>query len=281
MRKRVIKLTESDLRKIVERVVAEQKAKNSYSNQYTESKNIIEQTGADMYIDRVNREQLSQAPEKAPKKKSASQKMDIKSTKFPCFTTTSVPYDYNPKRGDVAGYFAPAKMDYLRLYQDDSIIVAWENNTIKQYVRNGNSAGAETKKGTWKCKANNSGVDVVMTDSVGKKQTPSGPTAVTDQKIIQSLKFEYNYPGDVNYIYAKLNGNWYGKNIKNNKIFDITKSYPDTAKNLDSKAVLKEPVGASKPAEVNPELATAGVVQEPRIQQQKTSTNNYSLVDMS
>lgn len=277
MRKRVIKLTESDLRKIVERVVAEQKVKNSYSNQYIESKNIIEQGSADINIDRVIREQLSQAPET----KSAPQKMDIKSTKFPCFTTTSVPYDYNPKRGDVAAYYAPAKMNYLRLFQDNSIIVAWENNTIKQYVRNGNSAGAETKKGTWKCKANNSGVDVVMTDSVVKKQTPSGPIAVTDQKIIQSLKFEYNYPGDVNYIYAKLNGNWYGKNIKNNKIFDITKNYPATAKNLDSKAVLKEPVGASKPAEVNPELATAGVVQEPRIQQQKTSTNNYSLVDMS
>ena len=42
------------------------------------------------------------------------------------------------------------------------------------------------------------------------------------------------------YIYAKSNGKWYGKNNKNNKIFDISKNYPAVAKNLDAKVVVKK-----------------------------------------
>ena len=81
-------------------------------------------------------------------------KNDIAKKKFPCI-------GYESKDGDTVGHYAPAKMDFVRLFFKDYIYVYWENKTIKQYVRNGNVAGAETGKGTWKCKSNNSGVDVV------------------------------------------------------------------------------------------------------------------------
>jgi len=163
---------------------------------------------------------------------------DIKTTKFPCFTSTSDPYNYNPKRGDTTGNYAPAKMDFLRMFQDNSIIVAWENNTIKQYVRNGNAAGPETKKGTWKCKANNSGVDVVMTDSVVKKQSqktglkPSGTSTPNTKESSLGINYQYNYDGDTKYVYGVKDGKWFGKNLANGKEFDLS-SIKTTVANLN------------------------------------------------
>jgi hypothetical protein len=171
-------------------------------------------------------------------KTAQTQKSDIKTTKFPCFTSTSDPYNYNPKRGDTVGNYAPAKMDFLRMFQDNSIIVAWENNTIKQYVRNGNAAGPETKKGTWKCKANNSGVDVVMTDSVVKKQSqktglkPSGTSTPNTKESSIGINYQYNYDGDTKYVYGVKDGKWFGKNLANGKEFDLS-SIKTTVANLN------------------------------------------------
>jgi len=171
-------------------------------------------------------------------KTAQTQKSDIKTTKFPCFTSTSDPYNYNPKRGDTVGNYAPAKMDFLRMFQDNSIIVAWENNTIKQYVRNGNAAGPETKKGTWKCKANNSGVDVVMTDSVVKKQSqktglkPSGTSTPNTKESSIGINYQYNYDGDTKYVYGVKDGKWFGKNLTNGKEFDLS-SIKTTVANLN------------------------------------------------
>jgi hypothetical protein len=171
-------------------------------------------------------------------KTAQTQKSDIKTTKFPCFTSTSDPYNYNPKRGDTVGNYAPAKMDFLRMFQDNAIIVAWENNTIKQYVRNGNSAGPETKKGTWKCKANNSGVDVVMTDSVVKKQSqktglkPSGTSTPNTKESSIGINYQYNYDGDTKYVYGVKDGKWFGKNLANGKEFDLS-SIKTTVANLN------------------------------------------------
>jgi hypothetical protein len=169
-----------------------------------------------------------------------TQKSDIKTTKFPCFTSTSVPYDYNPKKGDTVGNYAPAKMDFLRMFKDNSIIVAWENNTIKQYVRNGNAAGAETKKGTWKCKSDNSGVDVVMTDSNPKKQVqkqslkPSGTSTPNTKESSIGINYQYNYDGDTKYVYGVKDGKWFGKNLANGKEFDLS-SIKTTVANLNNK----------------------------------------------
>jgi len=184
---------------------------------------------------------------------------DIKTTKFPCFTSTSVPYDYNPKRGDTTGNYAPAKMDFLRMFQDKAIIVAWENNTIKQYVRNGNSAGPETKKGTWKCKANNSGVDVVMTDSVVKKQTqkpalkPSGTSTPNTNESSIGVNYQYNYDGDTKYVYGVKDGKWFGKNLANGKEFDLS-NIKTTIANLNSQ--FPNALTQDSPVETNPAVTT-------------------------
>ena len=168
----------------------------------------------------------------------APQKSDIKTTKFPCFTSTSVPYDYNPKRGDTVGNYAPANMDFLRMFQDNAIIVAWQNNTIKQYVRNGNAAGAETKKGTWKCKANNLGVDVVMTDSVAKKQPPKPALKAAGQSTPNTtgssigVIYQYEYPKDTKYRYGVKDKKWFGKNLANGKEFDLS-TFTTTIANLN------------------------------------------------
>jgi hypothetical protein len=184
---------------------------------------------------------------------------DIKTTKFPCFTSTSDPYNYNPKRGDTTGNYAPAKMDFLRMFQDNSIIVAWENNTIKQYVRNGNAAGPETKKGTWKCKANNSGVDVVMTDSVVKKQSqkpalkPSGTSTPNTNESSIGVNYQYNFEGDTKYIYGVKDGKWFGKNLANGKEFDLS-NIKTTIANLNSQ--FPNALTQDSPVETNPAVTT-------------------------
>ena len=197
-----------------------------------------EQGSADINMNRVNQQQLAKAPE--VKTIASPQKTDIKTTKFPCFTSTSVPYDYNPKKGDTVGNYAPAKMDFLRMFKDNSIIVAWENNTIKQYVRNGNAAGAETKKGTWKCKSNNSGVDVVMTDSVAKKQSQKSALKAAGQSTPNTtgssinVIYQYEYPNDNKYRYGVKDGKWFGKNLANGKEFDLS-TIKTTVANLNNK----------------------------------------------
>ena len=232
---------------------------------------------------------------------SQTPKGDIKTTKFPCFTSTSVPYDYNQRKGDTVGNYAPAKMDFLRMFKDNSIIVAWENKTIKQYVRNGNVAGAETGKGTWKCKSNNSGVDVVWANNASAQTTPKTPS-ITDKNVLNTLKFDFQYPGDKAYSYAFVpgtvaeatstqNGTWYAKNNKTGKVFDISKHFPKTAEKLNTqfpnagqKATdtetdtnIPEPQGAERPTPPSDENLAAS--QLPQNESLKKSLKN-NLMEM-
>ena len=182
--------------------------------------------------------QVNQAPEAA--QAAAPQKTDIKTTKFPCFTSTSVPYDYNPNNKlDTVGNYSLAKMDFLRMFKDKSIIVAWENNTIKEYVRNGNAAGPETKKGTWKCKANNSGVDVVWANNTLAKPAkqalkPTGTSTPNTNESSIGINYQYNYDGDTKYVYGVKDGKWFGKNLANGKEFDLS-TIKTTVANLNNK----------------------------------------------
>jgi hypothetical protein len=160
-----------------------------------------------------------------------------KSPKFPCVY-------YAPKDGDTEGHYAPANMDFVRLFFPNSIVVYWENKTIKQYERKGNAAGAETKKGTWKCKSDNSDADVVWTNNASSQTTPKTPS-ITDKNVLNTLKFDFQYPGDKAYSYAFVpgtvaeaastqTGTWYAKNNKTGKVFDISKHYPQTAQKLST-----------------------------------------------
>jgi hypothetical protein len=168
---------------------------------------------------------------------SQEQRNDIETKKFPCVA-------YEPKDGDTVGHYAPAKMDFVRLFFKDHIEVYWENKTIKIYKRNGNAAGAETKKGTWKCKSDNSGADVVWTNNTPAQTTPKTPS-ITDKNLLSTLKFDFQYPGDKAYSYAFVpgtvaeatstqTGTWYAKNNKTGKVFDISKNYPQTAQKLST-----------------------------------------------
>ena len=195
-----------------------------------------EQGSADINMDRVNRQQLAKTPE--VKTIASPKKTDIKTTKFPCFTSTSVPYDYNQTKGDTVGHYTQANMDFLRMFKDKSIIVAWENNTIKEYVRNGNAAGPETKKGTWKCKANNSGVDVVWANNTLAKPAkqalkPTGQSTPNTNESSIGVNYQYNYEGDTKYVYGVKDGKWFGKNLANGKEFDLS-NIKTTVTNLNN-----------------------------------------------
>lgn len=258
MGNKFIRLTESDLKKIIKRVISEQG------------------TGYEMnrgYQDNTYLKPPVIPPPAANTSTSNKANEDIKTKKFPCFTTTSVPYDYNPKRGDTAGHYGPAKMDFLRIYQDNSIIVAWENNTIKQYVRNGNSPGKETKNGTWKCKTNNAGVDVVMKDSKPVSQ-PQKSVAKVVAKSTPNTKessigvvYQYEYPNDKKYVYGVKNNIWYGKTLATGNEYDLS-VYPSTVANLNKQFPnamkgIEEPKGAPKPAA--PSTDNLAAQQEPKI----------------
>ena len=67
---------------------------------------------------------------------------------------------------------------------------------------------------------------------------------ITDTKLLDTLNFEYDYPGDNSYVYDFVpsgtmseqtgpGGTWYAKNIKTGKVFDITKNFPKTAEKLN------------------------------------------------
>jgi hypothetical protein len=165
-------------------------------------------------------------------------KNDIAEKKFPCI-------GYESKDGDTVGHYAPAKMDFVRLFYKDSIYVYWENKTVKKYQRNGNAVGAEIKKGTWKCKSDNSDYDVVWSNNT-PTQTSTKVPPITDTNLLSKLDFSYKFPGDNKYVYAYSSpenaikedtaqaGKWYGKNIATGKVFDITTNYPSTAAKLNS-----------------------------------------------
>ena len=172
--------------------------------------------------------QLNQAPEAA--QAAAPQKTDIKTTKFPCI-------GYKSKDGDTVGHYAPAKMDFVRLFYPNSIVVYWENKTIKQYERQGNAAGAETKKGTWKCKSDNSDADVVWANTLAKpaKQAlkPTGQSTPNTNESSIGVNYQYNYEGDTKYVYGVKDGKWFGKNLANGKEFDLS-NIKTTVTNLNN-----------------------------------------------
>jgi hypothetical protein len=176
-----------------------------------------------------------------------TQKSDIKTTKFPCVK-------YFPKDGDTVGHYAPAKMDFVRLFYKDSIVIVWENKTIKQYVRNGNASGAETAKGTWKCKADNSNVDFIWDDDKPAKPQktglkPSGTSTPNTNESSIGVNYQYNYDGDTKYVYGVKDGKWFGKNLANGKEFDLS-NIKTTIANLNSQ--FPNALSQDSPVETNP-----------------------------
>ena len=231
---------------------------------YDKSKTLNEQTAGEMeasgarYNDKVANNVKNMALVKA------------KSPKFPCIY-------YKKDNLNTEGRYTQANMDFVRLFLPNSIVVYWENNTIKEYVRNGNAAGAETKKGTWKCKADNSDVDVVWANDTPEQAAPQAkkpPLKAAGQSTPNTtgssigVIYQYEYPKDTKYRYGVKDKKWFGKNLANGREFDLS-TITTTIANLNRQfpnamtQVEEPPLPAEKPAASNPETATPGVVQEP------------------
>jgi hypothetical protein len=194
-----------------------------------------------------------------------------KSPKFPCVY-------YKKDNLNTEGRYTPANMDFVRLFNPNSIVVYWENNTIKEYVRSGNASGAETKKGTWKCKSDNSGVDVVWANNTPEQpktqQAKKPPLKVAGQSTPNTTEssigviYQYEYPKDTKYRYGVKDKKWFGKNLANGREFDLS-TITTTITNLNRQfpnamtQVEEPPLPVEKPAAPNPETATPGVVQAP------------------
>jgi len=232
---------------------------------YDKSKTLNEQTAGEMEASgaRYNDNVANNV------KNMGSGYVKVKSPKFPCIT-------YNPKNFDTVGHYTQANMDFVRLFNPTSIVVVWENNTIKEYVRNGNASGAETKKGTWKCKSGNLGVDFIWDNNTPEqpKVQPAkklalkvaGQSTPNTKESSIGVNYQYEYPNDKKYSYGVKDKKWFGKNLANGREFDLS-TIKTTIANLNRQfpnAMVEEPpLPAEKPAAPNPETATPGVVQEP------------------
>jgi len=70
--------------------------------------------------------------------------------------------------------------------------------------------------------------------SGGSQSTSEDPPVTPeDDSEILKLPFDLKYPYDKNYRYSFHEGNWYAKNINNNKIFNISK-YPQFKKSVEN-----------------------------------------------
>ena len=77
-----------------------------------------------------------------------------------------------------------------------------------------------------------------------KTEKPAETTTTSTEK-----NYSFKYPGDKNYRYAVLNGNWWAKNITNNREFELTgKDYKDkfqiSINNLDKQFPDARPSGS-------------------------------------
>jgi hypothetical protein len=177
---------------------------------------------------------------------------------------------------DTEGRYTQANMDFVRLFYPTSIVIVWENNTIKEYVRNGNASGAEIRKGTWKCNADNSSPDFIWDNNTPEqpKVQPAkklalkaaGQSTPNTKESSIGITYQYDYPNDKKYSYGVKDKKWFGKNLANGREFDLS-TITTTVANLNRQfpnAMVEEPaLPAEKPAAPNPETATPGVVQAP------------------
>ena len=194
---------------------------------YDKSKTLLEQTAADINMDRINREQLATAPVTT-----------IKNDAWIDLVYSKLPNSYQYKKTTFSNL--PA----LQYDGNPNSTIIYTQNRWFQYPK-GKTSGVPAVKGSWKMEGNtinavpdaqyNKEPDTTQTATTQTTTQKSG--AITDKTVTDSLTFEYTYPGDKNYVYAKKDNVWYAKNKTNNKVFNITQNYPSTAQNLDKGAV--------------------------------------------
>jgi hypothetical protein len=181
-------------------------------------------------MDRINQAQLAQAPEA-----SAFDWRDNIVKTFPNVRFTKTFYSNKP----------------ALLRYDANSNTYFTDNRWYQYPKNV-KGGTPTLAGSWKLEnkkivkatdAQYNQTNTTQTDTppdetqTTNTQTTKKSGPITDQNVISGLTFDYTYPGDKVYVYAKKDNVWYGKNTSNNKVFNISQNYPSSAANLELKAV--------------------------------------------
>ena len=204
-----------------------------------------------------------------------------------------------PKQGNSSeGTFQGQKV--IRYTNPTSLEVWWEDNHYTKYSYNSETkkSGAEVKRGNFKCTGTvltdttktNVEKQNVQKQNVQKQKTPS----ITDKNVLNTLKFDFQYPGDKSYSYAFVpgtvaeaastqNGTWYAKNNKTGKVFDISKNYPQTAQKLSTQFPNGDKAGTQTPeisgTTQTPE--TSGTTQTPETSgTTQTSTEPKKMTDM-
>ena len=134
----------------------------------------------------------------------------------------------------------------IRDTQPSSMTVYWEDGHWTRYAYNDKTkkTGGEVARGKFKC---NGTKQTMTTDTNVNKQNveKQKTSSITDKNVLNTLKFDFQYPGDKAYSYAFVpgtvaeatstqNGTWYAKNNKTGKVFDISKNYPQTAQKLST-----------------------------------------------
>ena len=112
------------------------------------------------------------------------------------------------------------------------------SDSLKEYYLKSNAAGAETKKGTWKCKSDNSDADVVWANNTLAKPAKqalkaAGQSTPNTNESSIGVNYQYNYEGDTKYVYGVKDGKWFGKNLANGKEFDLS-NIKTTVTNLNN-----------------------------------------------
>ena len=199
---------------------------------YDKSKTLMEQgSSADINMDRLNQQQLAQAPE------TVAAPADWRDNMIKLFPNEYTKTTMNNE---------PA---LLRQYPNSQVY--YTKNRWFQYTKDGKTL---TIKGSWRLDGNkiNAVKDAAYNQKPATTETPETPatpataktptsTAKTgtnvSQNIINTLTFDYTYPGDTKFVYSKKDNIWYGKNVNSGKVFNISKDYPKNAANLDKGAV--------------------------------------------
>jgi hypothetical protein len=160
------------------------------------------------------------------------------------------------------------------------------------YYNNGRKKDKSGKMVAFTCN------DVIFKTSGGKKTVP----AITDQKLLSTLNFEYKFPGDNTYVYdfvpsatmteqTNKGGTWYAKNLKTGKVFNISQYYPQTEKKLNTefpsaanpidkspKETSTEPVEPALPnPPPAPDLNAAAGLEPPKLQNDMKNVQKESL----
>jgi hypothetical protein len=265
MEKKFIRLTESDLKKIIKRVISEQGTGYQMNLSYAQQDNTRFAplpTGQALTLPNPALDQIKKVYPKA-----TASKMGGEPAALVIHPNSEVYYFI--QKGGASGINQQRYFQYLK-------------------DKDGNVTRTNAKIGNWKIEGNKvkTNPPIETSDNTVQK-TPSkqsvqpvGTSKPNTKESAIGVVYQYEYPNDKKYVYGVKDGKWYSKTLVSGKEFDIS-VFPTSVANLNKQfpGALKgivEPQGAPKPVAPNPESATPGLVQEPTSGNQAYNPNDVS-----